>query len=151
MIGDADLKSIFVTFASFGAGNAGATTMDNARFAKFCKDTKIVDTKYTTTSIDIIFNKVKKVKTERRINFEEFKHALEEIAKEKYKGAADGLEKVHGLISAHGGPSNSGTQADASGIYSKLTDHEQYTGVYKERFDGDGKGKGVQINGGAGK
>lgn len=31
--------------------------MDGARFAKLCKDTKLVDKKLTATDVDLIFNK----------------------------------------------------------------------------------------------
>lgn len=63
-----DLNRIFTSFALFGnyrnlaTGEADQTPlMDNTKFAKFCKDTKIIDSskKVTITDIDILFNKVK--------------------------------------------------------------------------------------------
>ena len=33
--------------------------MDNAKFAKLCRDMKLLDKKLTTTDVDIIFSKCK--------------------------------------------------------------------------------------------
>jgi len=43
--------------------------MDGKTFAKFCKDCKLIDKKYATTDVDLLFAKVKG-KTERRITFD---------------------------------------------------------------------------------
>ena len=42
--------------------------MDGKTFAKFAKDTKLLDKKLTTTDVDLAFAKVKE-KSERKINF----------------------------------------------------------------------------------
>ena len=55
-----DLEEIFRSFCSFGAGSKDAMPlMDNAKFAKFFRDTKLLDKKVTATDVDIVFNKVK--------------------------------------------------------------------------------------------
>lgn len=42
--------------------------MDGAKFAKFCRDTKIVDKKFTTTDVDLTYAKAKaKVRECRKI------------------------------------------------------------------------------------
>jgi hypothetical protein len=57
------LNQVFEQFASFGSGsqlalNAEEIRMDNAKFAKFCRDTNIINKSLTTTDVDIIFKKV---------------------------------------------------------------------------------------------
>eukprot|EP00741_Cyanophora_paradoxa_P003718 tig00000093_g3614.t1 len=144
MLSDNELYSRFLEHASFGQGNAGADTMDNARFAKFCKDIKIVDTRYTSTSVDLVFNRCK-TKGERRLTFDQFKRALSEIANEKYAGD---LSKVHALVRGGSATTNGSTPTATRGnIFDRLTDHTKYTGVYKQRFDEQGNGRGVHING----
>ena len=49
--------------------------MEGKSFAKFCKDSKLVDKKFSATDVDLLFAKVKG-KTERRITFEQFNTAL---------------------------------------------------------------------------
>ena len=51
------VESVFNSFCSFGAGKDGAAMMDNAKFAKFFRDLKLLDKKLTSTDIDIIFNR----------------------------------------------------------------------------------------------
>jgi hypothetical protein len=45
--------------------------MEGKQWAKLCKDTKLIDKKYTSTDVDLIFAKVKD-KSARRINFAQF-------------------------------------------------------------------------------
>ncbi len=52
------MEELFKSYCSFGAKDA-APLMDNAKFAKFARDTKILDKKLTATDVDIIFSKVK--------------------------------------------------------------------------------------------
>eukprot|EP00741_Cyanophora_paradoxa_P008887 tig00001408_g8603.t1 len=147
LLNDATLQDIFFQFASFGAGNAGSDLMDGARWVKFLKDCKIVDARFNTTSADIIFNRLALA---RKLNFEQFKKALGEVAAEKYPGDPSGVAKLHASISANRGPSvhpDASKTATKGNIFDRLTDHTQYTGVYKERFDAEGRGKGVAING----
>lgn len=56
--------------------------MEGKTFAKFAKDTKILDKKLTATDIDLIFAKAKK-KTERKITYTEFEHAIAMCAEKK--------------------------------------------------------------------
>ena len=57
--GSGDLESVFKSFCAFGAGKDGIALMDNAKFAKFFRDLKLLDKKVTATDVDITFNKVK--------------------------------------------------------------------------------------------
>lgn len=61
-----NLKAVFDSFCGSSAG-----AMDGKVFAKFAKDSKILDKKLTATDIDLIFAKSKQ-KAERKINFAEF-------------------------------------------------------------------------------
>ena len=57
--------------------------MDGKSFAKFAKDSNLIDKNLTAADADLIFAKVKVNKSERRIIFNEFKHALDLISIKK--------------------------------------------------------------------
>merc|ERR1719273_1829532 len=77
---------------------------------------KHVDKDFTKNDADLIFTKAK-AKGKQRITLDQYKTALELCAKKKKK---------------------------KDGVYDRLTDTSGYTGVYAERFDEDGKGKGLE-------
>ena len=52
------MDELFRSYCAFGAKDA-APLMDNAKFAKFARETKILDKKLAASDIDIIFSKVK--------------------------------------------------------------------------------------------
>ncbi len=58
----ATMDEIFKSFCMFGQKDA-APLMDGSKFAKLCRDCKVLDKKVTSTDVDIIFSKVK-AKTE---------------------------------------------------------------------------------------
>lgn len=146
---DEHLKTIYTEFASFGANRVTSqysVFLDGPRFAKFAKDSKLLDkTNLTATDVDLIFAK-SKAKTERRINFDQFRVALSMMAEKKYPNLS-GDEAFAALakkvISAQG-PTANATQTATGGIYDKLTDSSLYTGSHKERFNADGTGKGIE-------
>ena len=54
------LEETFREFCAFGAGSKDSTAlMDGAKFAKLCRDMKLLDKKLTPTDVDIIFAKSK--------------------------------------------------------------------------------------------
>jgi len=113
------LQDVFNQYCAFGGGKVAE--MDNAKFAKLCRDSKILDKKLTATDVDLIFSKVK-AKGERKINFETFRDsAVPELAKKKGVTSED-------LATAFSGPESSGTKADAVRFHD---DKDSYTGVYK--------------------
>eukprot|EP00898_Chlorokybus_atmophyticus_P006461 jgi/Chlat1/6816/Chrsp51S06562 len=145
------LEELFVAFASFG-GSKTVNEMDGTKFAKLCKDTGLIDKKFTTTvcarthahaptytttpfvtlpyltlvlrqSADIIFSKVK-AKGERKITYEGFAKALPLIAAEK--GGMD-VEAMKAKLLAAGGPIANGTKAEAVKFHD---DKSLYTGVH---------------------
>nr|ADX30619.1 tubulin polymerization promoting protein [Suberites domuncula] len=140
------LESTFNGFCSFGASKDGAALMDNAKFAKLFRDLKLLDKKFTSTDVDIIFNRPEvKAKGERKINFAQFQAALKLVAEKKYPGDSDGLKKLTDKILTGKGPATSGaTKFKSSGAVDRLTDTSKYTGSHKERFDESGKGKGLE-------
>lgn len=61
MASSSSVESVFNSFCAFGAGaKDSAALMDNAKFAKLCRDLKLLDKKLTATDVDIIFSKVKR-------------------------------------------------------------------------------------------
>ncbi|XP_022082363.1 tubulin polymerization-promoting protein family member 2-like [Acanthaster planci] len=143
---DSELEEVFKSFCAFGAGSKDTTAaMDNAKFGKLFRDLKLYDKKFTSTDTDIIFNRPEvKSKTERKINFSQFKKALELCAEKKYGSKGD-VQKLIDKIVAGKGPGTSGaTKAVKTGGVDRLTDTSKYTGSHKERFDESGKGKGLE-------
>ena len=56
----AAMEDVFRSFCTFGSGlHEDVALMDGAKFGKFCRDTKILDKKLTSTDADIIFAQVK--------------------------------------------------------------------------------------------
>eukprot|EP01060_Flectonema_neradi_P018874 TRINITY_DN2582_c1_g2_i1.p1 TRINITY_DN2582_c1_g2~~TRINITY_DN2582_c1_g2_i1.p1 ORF type:complete len:567 (+),score=146.55 TRINITY_DN2582_c1_g2_i1:56-1702(+) len=121
-----NLRLLFKRFCNFGAGQRGAgDQMDNAKFVKFCKDTKLIDgKKFTQTSADLLFSKIKP-KGGRTISYDCFKYSgLPDIAGKK---GITVQQVIDGMLAAEG-PKSSGTVGDAVRFHD---DKSQYTGVYK--------------------
>ena len=78
------------------------------------------------------------IKGERKISFDQFKEALQLLAQQKFPKDSQAISKLTAQI-VSSSPSSSGTQAKATGIYSKLTDATLYPGTHKHRFDENGK------------
>ncbi len=113
MVDSQSLSQIFSSYAPKGE-------MDGRTFAKLTKDTKLQDKKLTSTDVDLIFAKVKGIRT---LTFDQFKKALEEVAKKK--GVS--FEAIQSQICKSDGPQYEGTKAD----YVKFHDDKNlYTGVY---------------------
>ncbi|EDO36688.1 predicted protein [Nematostella vectensis] len=143
---DDQLQAKFESFCAFGAGAKGAQPlMDNAKFGKMFRDLHLYDQKFTSTDTDIIFSRTEvKPKTERKINFNQFKVALGLCAEKKF-GSKDQVGKLTEKICKGKGPATSGaTKAVKVGGVERLTDTKCYTGSHKERFDKSGKGKGIE-------
>uniref|UniRef100_A0A671W5Q5 Tubulin polymerization promoting protein n=1 Tax=Sparus aurata TaxID=8175 RepID=A0A671W5Q5_SPAAU len=75
----------FRRFAIHGDTRATGKEMHGKNWSKLCKDCGVIDGKsITLTDVDIVFSKVKK-KSARNITYDEFKTALAELARKKYK------------------------------------------------------------------
>jgi len=134
-VGDPALKDAFIAFCSFG--KAGSEELDNAKFAKLCKEARLLDKRFTKTDVDLTFSKVCP-KGQRKLGFAQFESALSAIAAKK--GVPVG--EVHAAVAA-ASPVNHGTKASNDAVVAHFTDASKYTGAHKERFDADGRGKGL--------
>jgi p25-alpha len=59
---ESDLQQVFDAFASFGLGTIHRpekVDMDGAKFAKMCRESGLLCSRFSTTSVDLIFSKVK--------------------------------------------------------------------------------------------
>merc|ERR1712154_399931 len=135
-------RACFAAFAQYGGSASDGTTMDNKKFSKMCKEAKIINKACTSTDVDIVFAKVK-TKGARVITFDQCCTALEELAKKRFKGDENGLEKCFDLMAGKTPGSAGTTKTSKTGGVAKMTDTSQYTGAHKETFDADGKGKGI--------
>ena len=96
--------------------------MDGKTLAKLAKDCDLIDKKFTTVDIDIIFAKVKS-KGARKISPEQFIMALEEFAAKKCVP----FDELSQHICSIGGPIFMGTKAEKVKWHD---DKSTYTGVY---------------------
>ena len=106
----------------FKGFSGGKSEMSTKEFLKLNKDCGFIDKHYTSTDVDLIFTKSKS-KTSKVLTYEQFTHALGDIATKKKIDTDAVIEKI---ITA-GGPTFTGTKAD----YVKFHDDKTlYTGVY---------------------
>ncbi|CAL1604659.1 unnamed protein product [Knipowitschia caucasica] len=148
MAKSSDVDDLLVAFRRFAAHGdhkaAAASEMPGQKWAKLCKDCKIIDGKHvTSTDTDIIFSKLIP-KTSRGMSYADFRKALEMLAQKRFpdQSKEDALQSVHKLIEGKG-PANAGvTKVDKTGAVDRLTDTSRYTGSHKERFDVSGRGRG---------
>ena len=135
-------RQTFTLFSKYGDTKSTGDALDNKKFSKVCKDSKIMNKACTSTDIDIVFSKVK-TKGQRTINFDQFCQALQELSKKRFPKDDNAYDKCIELLDGVQ-PGNVGTtKTSKTGNVSKMTDSSQYTGAHKERFDKDGKGKGL--------
>lgn len=138
------LEESFRRFAIHGDTRATGKDMHGKNWSKLCKDCGVIDGKnITLTDVDIVFSKVKK-KSCRTITYDEFKAALGELARKKYKGKTgeEAETEVFQLIEGKTPVIAGVTRAVASPTVSRLTDTTKFTGSHKARFDDTGRGKG---------
>ena len=95
----------FCTGKITGVSSGGYVDMDGKTFAKLWKDCGLVNKKFTNTSIDIIFSKVK-IKGERKIEYPQFLEAVDHASKE----IGMPFEQLSAKIAAVKGPKFAGTK-----------------------------------------
>merc|ERR1719229_70880 len=103
---------------------------------------KHVDNDFTKNDADLIFTKAK-AKGKQRITLDQYKTALELCAKKKFPVSTEPLADWFKDVPDPNAKSSSKKKKKKDGVYDRLTDTSGYTGVYAERFDKDGKGKGL--------
>uniref|UniRef100_A0A4X1TKT4 Tubulin polymerization promoting protein n=1 Tax=Sus scrofa TaxID=9823 RepID=A0A4X1TKT4_PIG len=138
------LEEAFRRFAVHGDTRATGKEMHGKNWSKLCRDCQVIDGRnVTVTDVDIVFSKIKG-KSCRTITFEQFKEALEELAKKRFKdkSSEEAVREVHRLIEGKAPIISGVTKAISSPTVSRLTDTTKFTGSHKERFDPSGRGKG---------
>jgi len=159
------LEQIFESFCAFGSGrnlatntlagslsnlatsnsNLSGAQMDNQKFAKFARETKLISPpKVTSVDVDNAFMKVKP-RQGRKIDFEGFQAALRLLAEKRYpnKSSEEAFLTLVNHVCQSKGPKTHSVQPEATGIFEKLTDTKLYTGAHKARFDDNGVGRGA--------
>ncbi|KAF0871429.1 TPPP protein, partial [Crocuta crocuta] len=94
------LEEAFRRFAVHGDSRATGREMHGKNWSKLCRDCQVIDGKnVTVTDVDIVFSKIKG-KSCRTITFEQFKEALEELSKKRFKdkSSEEAVREVHRLI-----------------------------------------------------
>jgi hypothetical protein len=119
------MEDIFLRYCAFGAGQRGENLMDNARFGKFCRESRILGPNCNKRDADIIFVRVASAGKRRKITYPEFIHVLERIALRKRMP----FTLLEATILQSGGP----RLHAASTVPDEVKFHDDkstYTGVY---------------------
>ncbi|XP_076972884.1 tubulin polymerization-promoting protein [Tamandua tetradactyla] len=138
------LEEAFRRFAVHGDTRASGREMHGKNWSKLCRDCRVIDGKnVTVTDVDIVFSKIKG-KSCRTITFEQFKEALEELARKRFrdKSREEAVREVQRLVEGKSPVIAGVTKTVSSPTVSRLTDTSRFTGSHKERFDPSGRGKG---------
>ncbi|XP_061447087.1 tubulin polymerization-promoting protein [Rhineura floridana] len=137
------LEEAFRKFAIHGDTRATGKEMHGKNWSKLCKDCHVIDSKNVTlTDVDIVFSKIKG--KSRTVTFDQFKEALQELSKKRFKDKSneEAVQEMYKLIEGKTPVISGVTKAISSPTVSRLTDTTRFTGSHKERFDPTGKGKG---------
>lgn len=140
------LKDIYTKYVEFGStATAQKKGLTSANFMKMMKDAELVSGKLTRTDVDLIFTKAKEKGTT-TITFSQFQSAVKAAAKIKYGDESEGnVKKITDALTSISGPSTKGaTKMAKNKATERLTDTSKYTGSHKERFDKEGKGRGIE-------
>ncbi|XP_044862945.1 tubulin polymerization-promoting protein isoform X1 [Mauremys mutica] len=165
------LEEAFKKFAIHGDTRATGKEMHGKNWSKLCKDCHVIDGKNVTiTDVDIVFSKINVSlevmpsrrhllrsiiwscaslatfwgKSSRTITFDQFKEALQELSKKRFKDKSneEAVQEIHKLIEGKAPIISGVTKTISSPTVSRLTDTSKFTGSHKERFDPSGKGRG---------
>lgn len=140
----ADLKTAMLRFT----GNKPEAT--SKQMTKWFTDAKVLTKKNcSSNNLDIAFSKIKaKHKNAKNvITTAQVGDLIAEVAKayskDKNVSEDEANTKIKELLCATNPDYSSATKTSATGGVDGLTDASKYTGSHKERFDADGKGKGI--------
>eukprot|EP00928_Gymnodinium_smaydae_P063481 TRINITY_DN4703_c0_g2_i2.p1 TRINITY_DN4703_c0_g2~~TRINITY_DN4703_c0_g2_i2.p1 ORF type:complete len:413 (-),score=101.92 TRINITY_DN4703_c0_g2_i2:42-1241(-) len=125
IMGDDDVKNSLLHSCNsladvFHAFSGGKADMDGKTFSKLCKDTGLVDKKFTNTDVDLLFAKIV-TKGQRRINLQQFHDGLALIAQKK------NIADIESVVLSAKGPVLNGTRAEAVRFHD---DKSTYTGTH---------------------
>ncbi|KAA0201262.1 hypothetical protein HAZT_HAZT009478 [Hyalella azteca] len=131
------LREQFKAFSKFGDSKSDGKQLTLSQSDKWMKQAKVIDGKtITTTDTAITFKKFKQMK----IAYPDYEKYLAELAKYKNQD----LEAIKDKLKNCGTPGLRGTTSVVkNSAVDRLTNTQKYTGSHKQRFDADGKGKGV--------
>lgn len=132
-----NIEELFKLFAKFGDKTSTGVQITLTNADKWMKQAHIFGKNLTTTDTGIAFKKLKS----KTIDFKQFKEYLEDLAKTVKIETAELIKKLEEC-----GPpgTTKATNFEASDAVDRLTDTSKYTGTHKERFDEEGKGKGIE-------
>jgi hypothetical protein len=127
-----ELAAVYTQYVRFGETGGNTTGLTSRNFVKLAKDSKIVDKKITTTTLDLAFTKAARAFTSsgdtnwggKRISFEQFVYALQLCA----ESAGCEPSVLHAKCMAVGAPSVKATVADNVKFHD---DKSTYTAVHK--------------------
>ncbi|KAF6258199.1 p25-alpha-domain-containing protein [Scenedesmus sp. NREL 46B-D3] len=101
------VRRVSSTAGSAAGGRPAAPGMDGFRFVKLCREAGLIDGRFSTTSADLVFAKVK-TQGAKKISFAQFNEALALIAADKGISTADAAAAIKDC----GGPAyNTGLHA----------------------------------------
>uniref|UniRef100_A0A1B6JCI0 TPPP family protein n=1 Tax=Homalodisca liturata TaxID=320908 RepID=A0A1B6JCI0_9HEMI len=131
------LEESFKAFAKFGDSRSDGTTITLTQSDKWMKQAMVIDgKKITTTDTGIAFNKFRS----KTIPYTDFVKFVEDLATTKKVDPQSLKDK---LVNCGMPGTNMATQAVKTGAVDRLTDTSKYTGSHKQRFDEEGKGRGI--------
>ncbi|EDV95763.1 tubulin polymerization-promoting protein homolog isoform X2 [Drosophila grimshawi] len=126
----------FKAFSKFGDIKSDGRSITLSQSDKWMKQAKVIDKQITTTDTGIHFKKLKAMK----VTLPDYNKFLEDLAKTRKVELSEIKKKMAGC----GAPGVQQVSAGkAAAAVDRLTDPSKYTGSHKERFDADGKGKGI--------
>ncbi|XP_075224119.1 tubulin polymerization-promoting protein-like isoform X2 [Lycorma delicatula] len=132
-------KECFRAFSKFGDTKSDGKFITLSQSDKWMKQAKIIDgKKITTTDSGIYFKKFK----QQKLNFTDYEKFLADLVKSKNMNI-DEVKRQMGASGAPGITTNSPSNK-VPNAFERLTDTSKYTGSHKQRFDGTGKGKGIE-------
>lgn len=142
MASGGSLSATFKVFATKADGKE-ATSKDVTRW---CKDAGVFGKNCTSNNLDIAFSAVK-TKGKPNITADQMPALIKKIAasyaKDHKLKDEEAATKITEKLSATEKAAHGVTKTSKTGNVGGMTDASKYTGAHKERFDADGKGKGV--------
>lgn len=129
------LNAVFLDFAAYGGGltlesESRELTMDNVKFAKLVRDAGLLQPSFTATDADLVFSKTCRGGA-RRLTWQTFLHDTVPLLA---RTSGTDIGALAARLSAARPVTNATETRTDSGVYEKLTDQLQYTGMYAERF-----------------
>lgn len=131
-------KEEFAAFSKFGDTKSDGSTITLSQSDKWMKQAGIFDKKVTTTDTGIHFKKLRSQK----LNFNDYNKFIEDLATTKGISLDELKEKMASC--GEPGVKVAGTSGAVKANVDRMTDTKLYTASHKERFDDDGKGKGIE-------